>query len=156
MEEVPGCDSATQIERCRLTVSNRRIAGLARVEPVQTRGLSDHPVFGFPPTTSTYVTYGNWPASCRIEPQKEQIMDNLSWFDSYRGPKRIIVEPGQATCWIRFRVAQGRGRTARKELYAYGPNLTRALAEARQVYESIPNRLPDSNALNDRSRKSPH
>jgi hypothetical protein len=29
-------------------------------------------------------------------------MDDLSWFDSYRGPKRIIVAPGQATVldWI--------------------------------------------------------
>ena len=74
-------------------------------------------------------------------------MDNLSWFDSYRGPKRIIVEPGQATCWIGFRVARGTGAGERKELYTYGPTLTRALAEAREVYESIPNRLADSNIL---------
>ena len=71
-------------------------------------------------------------------------MDNLSWFDSYRGPKRIIVEPGQASCWIGFSVMQGNGRAARKELYTYGPTLTRALAEAREVYESIPNRVPGS------------
>ena len=64
-------------------------------------------------------------------------MDNLSWFDSYRGPKRIIVEPGQATCWIGFSVAQGNGGVARKELYTYGPTLKQALAEAREVYESI-------------------
>ena len=86
----------------------------------------------------------------------EQIMDNLSWFDSYRGPKRIIVEPGQATCWIGFRVAQGKGKPARKELYAYGPTLSRALAEAREVYESIPNRLTDSYTLPNRPRKSRH
>jgi hypothetical protein len=86
--------------------------------------------------------------------QKGQIMDNLSWFDSFRGPKRIIVEPGQATCWIGFRVAQGKGRASRKELYTWGPTLSGALAEAREVYESIPNRLPDSNILPNRSRKS--
>lgn len=68
-------------------------------------------------------------------------MDNMSWFDSYRGPKRIIVEPGQATCWIGFSVPQGNGPVMRKELYTYGPTLRDALAEARKVYESIPNRL---------------
>jgi hypothetical protein len=47
-------------------------------------------------------------------------MDNMSWFDSYRGPKRIIVEPGQATCWIGFSVPEGNGRVMRKEFYTYG------------------------------------
>jgi len=75
-------------------------------------------------------------------------MDNINWFDSYSGPKRIIVEPGQATCWIGFNVAKGNGGLTRKELYTYGPTLYDALAEAREVYESIPNRLPDSDALN--------
>ena len=71
-------------------------------------------------------------------------MDNMSWFDSYRGPKRIIVEPGQATCWIGFSVAQGNGPPMRKEFYTYGPTLREALAEAREVYESIPKRLQNS------------
>lgn len=74
-------------------------------------------------------------------------MDNMSWFDLYRGPKRIMVEPGQATCWIGFNVAKGNGGVTRKELYTYGPTLCQALAEARDVYESIPNRLPDSDVL---------
>jgi len=72
-------------------------------------------------------------------------MDNMSWFDSYRGPKRIIVERGQASCWIGFTVDRGTGRAVRKEFYAYGPTLRDALAEARYVYESIPKRLLDSN-----------
>ncbi|HSE21428.1 MAG TPA: hypothetical protein VLB68_07200 [Pyrinomonadaceae bacterium] len=83
-------------------------------------------------------------------------MDNLSWFDSFRGPKRIIVEPGQATCWIGFSVSQGKGRAAGKELYTWGPTLSGALAEARAVYESIPNRLADPNILPNRFRKSRH
>ena len=74
-------------------------------------------------------------------------MDNMSWFDSYRGPKRIIVEPGQATCWIGFNVARGNGGVTPKELYTFGPTLHHALAEAREVYESIPNRLSDSDVL---------
>lgn len=81
-------------------------------------------------------------------------MDNMSWFDSYGGPKRIIVEPGQATCWIGFSVAQGRDRVMQKELYAYGPTLREALAEAREVYESIPNRLPDFERFEFPSRAS--
>ena len=72
-------------------------------------------------------------------------MDNMNWFDLYRGPKRIMVESGQATCWIGFSVAKGDGGVIRKDLYTYGPTLAEALAEARQVYESIPNRLPVSN-----------
>jgi hypothetical protein len=75
-------------------------------------------------------------------------MDNMSWFDTYRGPKRIIVEPGQATCWIGFSVEMGNGGIMRKDLYTYGPTLGQALAEAREVYESIPNRLSVSNILN--------
>lgn len=74
-------------------------------------------------------------------------MDNMNWFDSYRGPKRIMVETGQATCWIGFSVAIGNGGVMRKDLYTYGPTLSQALAEAREVYESIPNRLPVSNIL---------
>lgn len=72
-------------------------------------------------------------------------MDNMNWFDTYRGPKRIMVETGQATCWIGFSVAMGSGGVMRKDLYTYGPTLAQALAEARTVYESIPNRLPVSN-----------
>lgn len=75
-------------------------------------------------------------------------MDNINWFDSYRGPKRIMVEPGQATCWIGFNVVKGDGALTCKELYTYGPTLCEALAEAREVYESIPNRLPDLHVLN--------
>ena len=67
----------------------------------------------------------------------EGIMDNMSWFDSYRGPKRIMVEPGQATCWIGFSVGPSNTFAVRKELYTYGPTLRAALAQARQVYESI-------------------
>jgi hypothetical protein len=59
-------------------------------------------------------------------------MDNMSWFDTYRGPKRIIVEPGQATCWIGFSVEMGNGGIMRKDLYTYGPTLGQALAEARE------------------------
>ena len=51
-------------------------------------------------------------------------------------------------CWIGFSVAQGKGGVARKELYTYGPTLRQALAEALEVYESIPKRLSDSNRLN--------
>ena len=79
-------------------------------------------------------------------------MDNMNWFDSYRGPKRIMVEPGQATCWIGFSVARGKNGFVRKDLYTYGPTLEQALAEAREVYESIPNRLPASNILHSSSR----
>jgi len=78
-------------------------------------------------------------------------MDNMSWFDSYRGPKRIIVEPGQASCWIGFSVEQSGGRPLRKEFYAFGPTLRDALAEARSVYESIPKRLFDSRGQKTRS-----
>ena len=75
-------------------------------------------------------------------------MDNMNWFDSYRGPKRIMVERGQATCWIGFSVLMGNGGVTRKDLYTYGPTLAQALAEARAVYESIPNRLSVSNIRN--------
>ena len=51
-------------------------------------------------------------------------------------------------CWIGFSVAQGKGGVARKELYTYGPTLRQALADPREVYESIPKRLSDSNRLN--------
>jgi hypothetical protein len=74
-------------------------------------------------------------------------MDNMNWFDSYRGPKRIMVEQGQATCWIGFSVAMANGGVMRKDLYTYGPTLGKALAEAREVYESIPKKLPVSNVL---------
>ena len=80
-------------------------------------------------------------------------MDNMRWFDLYRGPKRIMVEPGQATCWIRFSVVMGNGGVIRKDLYAYGPTLGQALAEAREVYESIPNRLSVSNSINAHSAR---
>jgi hypothetical protein len=83
-------------------------------------------------------------------------MDNMSWFDTYRGPKRIIVEPGQATCWIGFSVEIGNGGVMRKDLYAFGPTLGQALAEAREVYESIPNRLSVSNILNAASSRRGH
>jgi hypothetical protein len=71
-------------------------------------------------------------------------MDNMRWFDSYRGPKRIMVEAGQATCWIGFSIPKGDGGVIKKDLYTYGQTLTQALAEEREVYESIPNRLPFS------------
>ena len=83
-------------------------------------------------------------------------MDNMSWFNSYRGPKRIIAESGQATCWIGFSVGPDNGRAMRKELYTYGPTLQEALAEAREVYESIPNHLPGYGHTASRSRISRH
>ena len=73
-------------------------------------------------------------------------MDNVSWFDSYPGPKRIMVEPGQASCWIELNIVKGSGRVVGKELYTYGPTLRQALAEARAVYESIANRMRGSDA----------
>src|SRR6267378_3830191 len=83
----------------------------------------------------------------RYKRSRSRSMDNMSWFDTYRGPKRLMVEPDQATCWIGFSVAMGSGGVMRKDLYTYGPTLTQALAEARAVYESIPNRLSVSNSF---------
>jgi len=65
-------------------------------------------------------------------------MDNMIWFDTYRGPKRHNgLSRAKRRVWIGFNIAMGGGGVMRKDLYTYGPTLTQALAEARAVYESI-------------------
>lgn len=67
-----------------------------------------------------------------------------------------MVEPGQATCWIELNIVKRSGRVMGKELYTYGPTLRQALAEAREVYESIANRLSGSDAPRTAKAQSAH
>jgi hypothetical protein len=68
-------------------------------------------------------------------------MDDLSWFDSYDGPKLLTSGPEGAKCWIGYNAFGFEGRAVGKDITTDAPTLWEAIAEARQLYESIPDSL---------------
>lgn len=71
-------------------------------------------------------------------------MDDVTWFDSYSGPKSLMAANGQATCWLGFNISTESGGVTGRDISVIALTLFEVLAEARRQYESTTDRLTES------------